>query len=42
MRSEIHTSALPIVSPYCQSARLAYSRGSKSLGRLKSCSAFVA
>ncbi len=29
-------------SPSCQSARLAYARGSKSAGRWKSCSAFVA
>ena len=43
MRSEISISAVPTGSPNCQSARLAYGRGSKpSGGPLKSCSAFVA
>ena len=36
---EIQMRAVPTVSPSCQSVRLAYTRGSKSSGRGKSCSA---
>ena len=40
MRSESQMRARPTGSPSCQSVRVAYMRGSKSSGRLKSCSAF--
>ena len=40
IRFESQMRAVPPGSPSCQSVRVAYTRGSKSSGRLKSCSAF--